>query len=202
MTYRTKLAVTAITLALSVSAFAQTAKPARIRGTITSVTADMIVVHRNSGDDAKIAITPKTPVAAFKNIKLADIKKGSFIGTAATTGVDGKMTAREVVVFPEAMRGTGEGHYAWDLGDNSTMTNANVDSVLTATDGRNLKLSYKGGTSDIIVPPNVPVVTFTPATTADLLVGKKVVVTATPASAGAYDGLRVAVEKNGVAPPM
>jgi len=205
MTYRTKLVVTAaatFALALSVSAFAQTAKPVRIRGTITSITADTLTVHRNSGDDAKIAITPKTPVSAFKNMKLADIKKGSFIGTAATTGVDGKLTAREVVVFPEAMRGTGEGHYAWDLGDNSTMTNANVDSVLTGTDGRNLKLSYKGGTSDVVVPENVPVVTPTSATQADLTAGKHVVVTATPGAAGAYTGLRVAVEKDGVSPPM
>jgi hypothetical protein len=100
------------------------------------------------------------------------------------------------------MRGTGEGHYAWDLGDNSTMTNANVDSVLTGTDGRNLKLSYKGGTSDVVVPENVPVVTPTPATQADLTAGKHVVVTATPGAAGAYTGLRVAVEKDGVSPPM
>ena len=202
MSYRSKLAVTAIALALSASAFAQDAKPVRIRGTISSISGDTMVVHRNSGDDAKIAITKDIPVGAFKNIKLADITKGSFIGTAATTGVDGKMTAREVVVFPESKRGTGEGHYAWDLGNNSTMTNANVDSVLSSTDGRNLKLSYKGGTSDIIVPPNVPVVTFADATSADLLVGKKVVVTAAAAGAGAYKGLRVAVEKNGVAPPM
>jgi len=203
MSYRTKLAVSAITLALSVSAFAQgSAKPSRIRGSITAVSADALTVHRNSGDDVKIAITAATPVNALRAIKLSDIKKGSFIGTAATTGVDGKLTAREVVVFPESARGTGEGHYSWDLGSNSTMTNANVDSVLESTDGRDVKLSYKGGTNNVTVPANVPVVTFAPATHADLAAGKKVFVVATPGAAGSYTALRVVVEKDGVAPPM
>ncbi|MGI4856006.1 MAG: hypothetical protein ACRYHA_03600, partial [Janthinobacterium lividum] len=126
-----KIAVSAIALALSASAFAQgTVKPSRIRGSIVSVSGDMLVVHRNSGDDVKIVLKEGAPVSAVKNIKLSDIKPGSFVGTAATTGVDGKLTAKEVVVFPESARGTGEGHYAWDLGDNSTMTNANVDTVV------------------------------------------------------------------------
>ena len=205
MSYRTKLAVTAISAAamlLSASVFAQgAAKPTRIRGSIVSVSGDVLTVHRNSGDDVKISISDKTPVSAVKNIKLSDIKAGSFIGTAATTGVDGKLTAREVVVFPESARRTGEVHYAWDLGTNSTMTNANVDTVLQSTNGRNLKLSYKGGSNDVIVPENVPVVTFAPATHADLTAGKKVFVVATgPESA--YQGQRVVVEKDGVVPPM
>ncbi|MGI4982251.1 MAG: hypothetical protein ACRYGL_02775, partial [Janthinobacterium lividum] len=141
-------------------------------------------------------------VSSVKNIKLSDIKPGSFIGTAATTGVDGKLTAKEVVVFPESARGTGEGHYAWDLGDNSTMTNANVDTVLQSTNGRDLKLSYKGGTNNVIVPENVPVVTFAEATRADLMKGKKVFVVATPGESGAFVGQRVVVEKDGVVPPM
>ncbi|MGI4860588.1 MAG: hypothetical protein ACRYHA_27410 [Janthinobacterium lividum] len=203
MSYRMKIAVSAIALAVSAGAFAQgTVKPSRIRGSIVSVSGDTLVVHRNSGDDVKIALKDATPVSAVKNIKLSDIKPGSFVGTAATTGVDGKLTAKEVVVFPESARGTGEGHYAWDLGDNSTMTNANVDTVVQSTSGRDLKLSYKGGTNNVTVPENVPVVTFASATRADLIKGKKVFVVATPGEGGAFVGQRVVVEKDGVVPPM
>jgi hypothetical protein len=143
-----------------------------------------------------------TPVTAVKNIKLSDIKTGSFIGTAATTGTDGKMTATEVLVFPEAARGTGEGHYAWDLSPNSTMTNANVDQVVTGTSGRDLKLSYKGGSNTVTVPDGVPVVTFAPAARTDLVAGKKVFIVASPVSGTEFAASRVVVEKDGVAPPM
>jgi hypothetical protein len=142
------------------------------------------------------------PVSAVKNIKLADIKPGSFVGTAATTGTDGKLTATEVLVFPEAARGTGEGHYAWDLGPNSSMTNANVDSVVEGTSGRDLKLSYKGGSNSVTVPENVPVVTFAPAARSDLISGKKVFVVASPVSGTQFVAQRVLVEKDGVVPPM
>jgi hypothetical protein len=204
MTIRAKLGITLATLAFSGLALAQTpaAKPSRIRGDIVSLDGDVLKVHRRSGDTVSIELKPAVGVSAVKSMQLADIKPGSFVGTAAVTGTDGKMTATEVVVFPESARGTGEGHYAWDLGPNSTMTNANVDTVVQGTSGRDLKLSYKGGTSAVTVPPNVPVVTFTPAARTDLTPGKKVFVVALPASQGAFVAQRVVVEKNGVVPPM
>ncbi|RDU99484.1 hypothetical protein [Trinickia dinghuensis] len=202
MSTRIKLAVSALTLSLASAAFAQApAKPARIRGDIVSLSGDTLTVHRRSGDTVKIAVKADTPVTALKNIKLQDIKPGSFVGTAAMTGVDGKLTATEVLVFPEAARGTGEGHYAWDMGPSSTMTNANVDQVVQGTDGRNLKLSYKGGSNAVTVPENVPIVTFAPATHADLKPGKQVFVVAAPAGAD-YTAQRIVVEKDGVKPPM
>ncbi|WP_213776209.1 hypothetical protein [Caballeronia sp. dw_276] len=201
---RMKLGVSIAALAFAGAALAQTpsAKPARIRGDIVSISGDTLTVHRRSGDTVTIDMKQDTPVTAVKNIKLADIKAGSFIGTAATTGTDGKMTATEVLVFPEAARGTGEGHYAWDLSPNSTMTNANVDQVVTGTSGRDLKLSYKGGSNTVTVPEGVPVVTFAPAARADLLAGKKVFIIATPVKGTEYAASRVVVEKDGVAPPM
>ena len=191
-------------LALAGSAFAQApaAKVTRIRGSIVSLEGDTLVVHRNSGDTVPIALAPNLIVGAVKNIKLSDIKPGSFIGTAAVTGVDGKMTATEVHVFDEAARGTGEGHRAFDLGPNSTMTNANVDSAVQSTNGRELTLTYKGGSNKITVPDNVPVVAFIPADRADLTGGKKVIVTASAAPGGTYTTQRILVEKNGVVPPM
>ena len=205
MSFRIKFGTALLTATLATAAFAQTpaTKPARIRGDIVSLDGDTLKVHRRSGDTVSIELKPAVAVSAVKSMQLSDIKPGSFIGTAATTGTDGKLTATEVVVFPESARGTGEGHYAWDLGPNSSMTNANVDTVVQGTSGRDLKLSYKGGNNVVTVPPNVPIVTFTPAAHSDLTPGKKVFVVATPAATqGAYVAQRVVVEKDGVAPPM
>jgi hypothetical protein len=207
MSIRIKTFAVSATLATFVFggvAFAQTpaAKPARIRGDIVSLDGDTLKVHRRSGDTVSIELKPTAMVSAVQAIQLSDIKPGSFIGTAATTGTDGKLTATEVVVFPESARGTGEGHYAWDFGANSTMTNANVDTVVQGTSGRDLKLSYKGGSNSVTVPPNVPVVSFIPATRADLKAGKQVFVVAAPASQGSFAAQRVVVEKDGVVPPM
>lgn len=186
------------------STFAQApaAKVTRLRGSIVSFQDDTLTVHRNSGDTVTVALPAAVSIGAVRNIHLADIKPGSFIGTAATTGVDGKMTATEVHVFAESARGTGEGHRAFDLGPNSTMTNANVDSVVQSTSGNVLQLSYKGGSNTVTVPANVPVVEFIAADRSDLSAGKKVIVTAAADAAGKLTAQRVLVEKNGVVPPM
>lgn len=204
MTFRIKLAASLVTLSLATAAFAQppAAKPERIRGDIVSFSGTTLTVHRRSGDTVTLALSDKSQVSAVKTIQLSDIKQGSYVGAAATPGPDGKLTATEVLVFPEAARGTGEGHYAWDLGANSSMTNANVDTVVEGTSGRDLKLSYKGGTNTVTVPTTAPVVTFAPATRADLIAGKKVFVVATPADGGAHNAQFVVVEKDGVVPPM
>jgi hypothetical protein len=207
MSYRHKLAVpiaifAAMAFAGSALAQAPAAKVTRIRGDIVSLTGDTLVVHRNSGSTVSVTLAPNVAVGAVKKIKLSDIKPGSFIGTAAITGVDGKMTATEVHVFDESARGTGEGHRAFDLGPKSTMTNGNVDSVVKASHGRELEVSYKGGSNTVTVPTNVPVVAFIAADRADLTAGKKVIVTATPGTGGALTTERILVEKNGVVPPM
>ena len=204
MPIRFKLAVSFAALALATTAFAQSSavKPERIRGEIVSFGGSTLKVHRRSGETVTIDMQASSAVNAVKAISLSDIKPGSYVGAAAIPGPDGKLTAKEVLVFPEAARGTGEGHYAWDLGANSTMTNANVDTVVQATSGRDLKLSYKGGTNTVTVPADAPVVTLIPATRAELTTGKKVFVVATPATGGTYQGKFVVVEKDGVAPPM
>jgi hypothetical protein len=204
MSIRLKLAASFIALTFASAAFAQssTGKPERIRGDIVSFAGSTLTVHRRSGDNVTIEMSDSSRINAVKAIALSDIKPGSYVGAAAMPGPDGKLTAKEVLVFPEAARGTGEGHYAWDLGANSSMTNANVDTVVAGTSGRDLKLSYKGGSNTINVPTDAPVVTIIPATRDDLTTGKKVFVVAVPAKGGAYDAQFVVVEKDGVAPPM
>ncbi|HWI80069.1 MAG TPA: hypothetical protein VNS31_12775, partial [Ramlibacter sp.] len=181
-------------------ASAQQPAPMRIRGELVAVDAASITVKRKAGGDVKIAIKPDQAVSAVKKVALADVKPGSYVGIA-TKNSGGKLVALEVLVFPEAGRGTGEGHYEWDLAPGSMMTNANVDTVVNSVDGRTLKLSYKGGSKEITVPENAPVVTPTSASRADLVPGKKVFVIANGDPAN-LTAARVYVEKDGVAPPM
>ncbi|MDB5959315.1 MAG: hypothetical protein JWP59_609 [Massilia sp.] len=175
--------------------------PVRIRGQIAAVDAASITVKSREGETVKLAMKPDQAISAVKNLQLADIQKGGYIGTATRPGPNGTLEAVEVLVFPESARGTGEGHYAWDLLPGSMMTNANVEASLDSVNGRTLKLAYKGGVKEVVVPAGTPVVTFAPASRADLIVGKKVFVVATDGAAGMSAG-RIVVEKDGVAPPM
>jgi hypothetical protein len=186
----------------SSACFAQTpdVKPERIRGDIVSFQGEMLTVHRNSGDNVSVDVKPDLGVSALKPARLSDAKVGTYVGTPALMGSDGKLTATSMIVFPDAARGTAEGHFAYDFGPQSTMTNANVVSVVTGTSGRELNLSYKGGTSTVTVPENVPVVTPVPASRADLTAGRKVFLVVTRGASGVYDAHVLFVEKDGVAP--
>jgi len=188
--------------ALAGIALAQPPEVTRIRGDIVALDGDTLTVHRRSGDTVKVHLAPAGPVSAVRKLALSDIKSGEFIGTAARSDAKGNLVAQEVVVFPESARGTGEGHYAWDLGPHSSMTNANVDAIVEGASGRDLHLSYKGGTKTVTVPENTPIVTFIPAARADLVAGRKVFVAATSNDAGEFSAQRVVVEKDGVVPPM
>jgi hypothetical protein len=181
---------------------APNAKPERIRGDVVSLQGDILTVHRRSGDTVAIEVKPGVGVSALKVINLSEVKPGSYVGAAAIAGGDGKMTAVSLLVFPDGARGTNEGHFPYDFGADSTMTNANVDTVVTANSGRELKLSYKGGSKVVTVPENAPVVTFAPATRADLTAGKKVFVLTTPTERGVFEAHVLLVEKDGVVPPL
>jgi hypothetical protein len=196
--------IAASTLGFMGSAFAQApaAQPSRIRGEVVSLTGDTLIVHRTNADNVTIDFKSDVGVGAVKNVKLSDIKPNAYVGAASVPGPDGKLTAREVLVFPESMRGNGDGHYAWDLLPGSMMTNANVDTVVQSSNGRDLTLSYKGGTKVVSVPESAPVVTFTEAARSDVVAGKKVFIIATMTEPGKYVARRVIVEKDGVAPPM
>lgn len=197
-----RFAFTLLAGALAASGFAAAADaPVRIRGQIAAVDATSITVKSREGESVKLTMKPDQAVGAVKNMKLSDIGKNSYIGTATKPGPNGELVAVEVLVFPESARGTGEGHYAWDLLPGSMMTNANVEASLDSVKGRTLKLAYKDGVKEVLVPAGTPVVTFAPATRADLIVGKKVFVVASQVGDTMHAG-RIVVEKDGVAPPM
>ena len=193
------------TASVPVLAAAQNADPVRIRGTIVRVDAKTLVVQDRGGEVVSLARPADMPVSEVYRIKLSDIKRGSFIGTAAMPQPDGTQKAIEVVVFPEAARGTGEGHRPWDLMPDSTMTNATVADLAAAPKsvrgGQQMRLTYKGGEKTVIVPPDAPVVTFRPGTDALLVPGAKVMVNAQEKN-GTPTALRVTAGRDGFAPPM
>src|SRR5215831_13999868 len=130
--------------------------PTRIRGTVEKLDGQTLTVKSREGQQLTIALAPNFTVAAVVKKSLADIKTGDFVGVASTKGTDGKLHALEVLIFPEALRGTGEGERAWDLTPDSLMTNATVAGIASATQGHVLKVTYKGGESEIVVAPNTP----------------------------------------------
>ncbi len=159
-------------------ATAQTPPPVvRIRGNIVSITPASMVVKARSGEVIDLLMADNMRVSEVYPIKLEDIKPGSYIGTAALPQADGTQKAIAVSVFPEAARGTAEGHGPFDLLPQSTMTNATVDDVATMTNsasGRTLKLKYKGGEKTVIVPADAPVVTSRPGDKSLLIPGASV----------------------------
>lgn len=199
-------------LAVLPLAWAQTSAPSnptvRVRGTIEKVEPASITVKERSGEVITLVRPADMAVSEVLPLKLADIRPGSYVGTAAMPQADGTQLALEVLVFPEAARGTGEGHFPWDLQPQSTMTNATVADLVAAPasvpGGQKLLLKYKDGEKTVIVPPTAPVVTFKPGKedeNALVIPGAKVMITAQVRD-GKPTALRMIVGRNGFAPPM
>jgi hypothetical protein len=176
--------------------------PTRIRGTVEKLDGQALAVKSRDGQQLTIALAPNFAVSAVVKKSLADIKAGDYVGAAWTKGTDGKLHAIEVLIFPEALRGTGEGERPWDLTPDSQMTNATVAGVASATQGHVLKVTYKGGESEIIVAPDKPVVTFAPGDASLLKPGAAIFTTALKKPDGSLSASRVTAEKDGVKPPM
>ncbi len=199
-------------LAVLPLAWAQTSAPAnatvRLRGTIEKVEPGSLTIRERSGEVITLVRPTDMAVSEVLPLKLADIKPGSYVGTAAMPQPDGTQLALEVLVFPEAARGTGEGHFPWDLQPQSTMTNATVADLAAAPSsvpgGQKMILKYKDGEKTVIVPPSAPVVTFKPGKddeTALVVPGARVLITAQLRD-GKPTALRMIVGRNGFAPPM
>jgi hypothetical protein len=184
------------------AAIAQNAPPTRIRGTIAAVEGSTLSVSTREGPKLEVLLNDPLTVSTVKKVDLADIKPGDYVGIATRTGTNAELQALEVLVFPETMRGAGEGHYPWDLEPGSMMTNGTVTGAVEGTAGRELSLSFKGDSNKIVVPPGTPIVTFAPAERADLKPGAPIFCTAPKNAEGKLAVSRVTVGKDGVAPPM
>ncbi len=197
-----RVALTAVfTLAILPIAFAQA--PTRVRGTIEKVEGSTLVVKARDGSELRVKPKPDAKVYGITKTSLDSIKPGSYVGSAAVPTPDGNLKALEVHVFPENMRGTGEGHRSFDMGPKSTMTNATVVDAEVGQDGRTLSVKYKGGEKKITVPPTAPVVTYVPASKDDLKPGVRIVIpNAAKLPDGTFETAGINVGVNGTTPPM
>ena len=197
------LVIIAAVMASSLYAIAQQPPtPSRVRGTIEAVDGDVLAVKSRSGEDFKLRMAGDMRVVGLSKISLADIKVGSFIGTTTVPGPDGGQNAVEVHVFPEDMRGTGEGSRPYDLRPNSTMTNATVEQTVAGNDGHTLMIKYKDGEKKVVVSPDTPVVTYVPADKSELKAGAKVIAFVKQQPDGSFETNRVSVGRDGLTPPM
>jgi hypothetical protein len=201
----------AVVLSLLVSCLAAAQAPApspapaptqRIRGDVVAVDGFNLKVKERSGDTLDIKLADNYVVTGVAKVGIETIAPNSFVGVASMPQADGTQTALEVLVFPEAARGSGEGHYPWDLQPGSMMTNATVAEVVAVGPSRRLTLRYKDGEKTIVVPATAPIVTFEPGDRSMLKPGAHVLLTATRAPDGSLTAARVAVGKDGLVPPM
>ena len=197
------LVAVAMVAASSLYAIAQQPPaPSRVRGTIEGIVGDELAVRSRGGEEVKLHMTGDMRVVGITRIPLSDIKVGSFIGTTTVPGPGGTQNAVEVHVFPENMRGTGEGSRPYDLRPNSTMTNATVAESVAGNDGNTLRVTYKNGEKKVVVSPNTPVVTYVPADKSDLKAGAKVIAALKRLPDGSFETDRVSVGRDGLTPPM
>src|SRR5882724_11328712 len=197
------LIAVAMVVASSLYAIAQQPpSPSRVRGTIEGVDGDVLAVKSRSGEDVRLHMTGDVRVVGITKIALSDIKVGSFIGTTTVPGPEGMQNAVEVHVFPEDMRGTGEGSRPYDLKPNSSMTNATVAESVVGNDGHTLLIKYKAGEKKVQVTPDTPVVTYVPGDKSDLKAGAKIIAFMKKLPDGSFETDRVSVGRDGLTPPM
>lgn len=189
-------------LMLSVTA-ASAQQPLRVRGTIEKVDGNNLLIKTREGTDVNVNLAANAQVTGVAKAMLSDVKQNSFIGITAMPQPDGTQKAIEVHIFPEARRGAGEGYRPWDLVPNSTMTNANVEQLVTSVDGPLLTMKYKDGEKKIMVPNNAMIVQFVNGDKADLKPGAKVFIgAATKKPDGSLEANGINVGKDGITPPM
>jgi hypothetical protein len=196
------LGMTVLSLAMAAPVANAQEPPVRVRGTIDHVQGDVYVVKARSGAELKIKLPDNVMVVALSKASLADIKQGSYVGVAGMPQADGSQKALEVHIFPEPMRGTGDGHRGWDLQPSSTMTNGNVEQSTASSDGQVLTLKYKDGEKKIVVPADAPIVVYVPGEKSELKPGASIfIAAATKQPDGTLQAQRVNVGR-GLAPPM
>ncbi len=223
---RFALALVGVALALSSRpAAAEDKPPQHVRGDIVGMNGDTMDVRTRAGQVVHVKVPDDVGVAKVEEASPSDITDGAFVGVTAVPKSGGKLVAKEVHIFPEAMRGTGEGHRPWDLGAGSSMTNATVSGMGAGKGGsakqgtgssmtnatvagtkksggeRTLQLKYKGGEQTVVVPANVPVVKLAKGDRSLLKAGAHVFVIATEEN-GTLTAQRMTVGEGGVTPPM
>jgi hypothetical protein len=177
-------------------------QPVRLRGTIERVDDGLYIVKARGGGEVKVKLADNGMVVALVKASLADVKQGSYVGVSGMPQADGSQKALEIHIFPEPMRGTGDGHRDWDLQPSSTMTNGAVEQTSASAAGQVLTLKYKDGEKKIVVPADCPIVSYLPGEKSELKPGAAIFIAAAQKQP---DGTLLTPRVNvgrGVAPPM
>jgi len=187
---------------IAASSAAATAQTMRVRGTIEEAEGHALTLKSHEGAALTLTLTGNARIVTVVKASMADIREGTFLGSAAMPQADGTQKALEVHIFPEQMRGTGEGHRPYAPVANATMTNgAAAGATVSGIDGATITLKYKGGEKKIVVPPNVPIVRYEIGSFADLKPGAAAtVLAATKKPDGTLEASRINVGRDGVVP--
>lgn len=194
------LATTCLILGLTVAASAQS-PTTRIRGEIETTDGNTLMIKTVEGGSAKVALAPGYSVGGVVKATTADIKTGGFVGVGARPQADGSLLAVQVFIFPEAMRGTGEGHRPWGVLPESTMTNATVAETVSRVDGAGIMLTYPGGEQKVTIPTDANIIMAAPAQASELIAGAQVAMSATKQADGSFIASRVTLAKPGAQLP-
>jgi hypothetical protein len=189
-------------LTLNAASAQQSPTSSRVRGAVQSVNGDILVVKSRDGTNVTMKMTPDVRVAGVTKITMADIKPGSYIGVTSVPAEDGTQKATEVHVFPESMRGAGEGSRPWDTRPNSSMTNGGLEKTVDGNDGHTLTVKYKDGEKQVVVTPDTELVTFVPTERSEIKPGAQIIAFTAKGDDGALQASRISVGLNGVTPPM
>jgi hypothetical protein len=176
-------------------------QPVRVRGVVQSFDGQKLSVETKTNGVVAISVSDATGINGLQAKKLADIGDNTFIGATAVKTAAGRWQATEIHIFPESMRGAGEGHYAWDLPE-SSMTNGAVTGNTSGQGGRTLRVTYAGGETDVDVTPKTAIVALVPGNREQMKPGATVFVLAIPQRDGTRLAVAVIAETNGVKPPM
>ncbi len=200
---RAAAAGAAIALAFAAPALAESAPTVRIRGEATKIEGDMLSVTDRGGQALVVKLAPNVRVTELRKADISEIVAGKYIGVTALPAKDGALRAVAIHIFPDAAKGTAEGHRPWDLAPETTMTNATVDGVVAAGNGSTIKLKYKDGEKTVIVTPETAIVAMGPGKPDMLKPGAKILIFgAVKAADGSLSTQGVVVGKDGMAPPM
>ena len=172
----------------------------RIRGMVERIDGPVFVVKTRDGSEVRLTVTESPLFVVIVPGKMSDIKPGMFVGSAGMMQEDGSQKAIEVHIFPESMRGTGEGHYDWDLLPKSKMTNGNVEHAVTGVDGPVLSVKYKDGEKKLVVTPQTVVVTYEIGKREEVQPGTKIIVAAKKQADGTFQTPRITYGRNGEGP--
>ena len=199
----TRILCAALLASFSLTALAQTPPPpARVRGMVEKLENNVMTVKAPDGKRVDVKLADNYTVVGVSRAKVADIGSGKYIGTTTLGERNGGLVALEIHIFPEAMRGVGEGHYAWDLKPDSKMTNGNVADVKSVGKDHMLTVQYKGGEQKVLVPGNAKIVLFGPGERSELKKGAHIFAVAQRQPDGSLTAARVNVGVKGTVPPM